>query len=182
MENIFDRFTERAKKVLGLARKEAQDLNHDYIGTEHLLLGLIREGGGVAANVLRNLGVDIERLERRSTEFQKQFFSTAERAHLTSHSNGRWALMQNIIWGAKEAAFKAIKTGLRSDTRWVTCLPALPDDPKPGWHRVTIQWTKGTEGLQPGSYDLPVLRGWWRQHQAFVINLAVRPDNVEDRD
>ena len=62
MENIFDRFTERAKKVLGLARREAQDMNHDYIGTEHLLLGLIREGGGVAANVLRNLGVDIERI------------------------------------------------------------------------------------------------------------------------
>ncbi len=69
MENIFDRFTERAKKVLGLARKEAQDLNHDYIGTEHLLLGLIREGGGVAANVLRNLGVDIERIREEVSRY-----------------------------------------------------------------------------------------------------------------
>ena len=69
MENIFDRFTERAKKVLGLARKEAQDLNHDYIGTEHLLLGLIREGGGVAANVLRNLGVDIDRIREEVSRY-----------------------------------------------------------------------------------------------------------------
>ena len=69
MENIFDRFTERAKKVLGLARKEAQELNHDYIGTEHLLLGLIREGGGVAANVLRNLGVDIQRIREEISRY-----------------------------------------------------------------------------------------------------------------
>ena len=51
----FDRFTERARKVLRLAQEEAQRFNHNYIGTEHLLLGLIREGDGVAANVLGNL-------------------------------------------------------------------------------------------------------------------------------
>ena len=71
MENIFDRFTERAKKVLGFARREAQDMNHDYIGTEHLLLGLIREGGGVAANVLRNLGVDIDRIREEVSRYMQ---------------------------------------------------------------------------------------------------------------
>jgi ATP-dependent Clp protease ATP-binding subunit ClpC len=55
----FDKFTERARKVLHLAQEEAQRLQHNYIGTEHLLLGLIREGEGVAAKVLRNLGVDL---------------------------------------------------------------------------------------------------------------------------
>src|SRR5438128_8273722 len=55
----FDKFTERARKVLGLAQEEAQRLQHNYIGTEHLLLGLVREGEGVAAKVLRNLGVDL---------------------------------------------------------------------------------------------------------------------------
>lgn len=52
--------TPRVKKVLGLAAKEAKSLNHTYVGTEHLLLGMLREGDGVAARVLRNLDVDLE--------------------------------------------------------------------------------------------------------------------------
>src|SRR6266568_5805885 len=57
----FDRFTRQARKVLSLAQEEAQRLRHNYIGTEHLLLGLIREGDGVAAKVLSNLGVDLDK-------------------------------------------------------------------------------------------------------------------------
>ena len=57
---LYDRFTDRARKVMAYARQEAQRFNHDYIGTEHILLGLIKEGSGVAANVLRNLDVDIK--------------------------------------------------------------------------------------------------------------------------
>ena len=53
-------FTPRAKRVLELSWDEARQLGHNYIGTEHLLLGLIREGEGVAARVLENLGVDLE--------------------------------------------------------------------------------------------------------------------------
>jgi ATP-dependent Clp protease ATP-binding subunit ClpA len=56
----FDKFTERARKVLSLAQEEAQRFNHNYIGTEHLLLGLVREGDGVAARVLSNLGVELQ--------------------------------------------------------------------------------------------------------------------------
>ena len=59
---MFDRFTDRARKVMSLARQEAQRFNHQYIGTEHILLGLIQEGSGVAANVLRNLEVDPEKI------------------------------------------------------------------------------------------------------------------------
>ena len=59
-----DRFTQRVRKVLFLARDEAGRLQHDYIGTEHLLLGVIREGEGVAANVLRRLGVDFDRMQK----------------------------------------------------------------------------------------------------------------------
>lgn len=54
----FDRFTERARKVILLAKEEAKRFNHDYIGTEHLLLGLVKEGEGVAAAVLASLGLD----------------------------------------------------------------------------------------------------------------------------
>jgi ATP-dependent Clp protease ATP-binding subunit ClpA len=55
----FERFTERAKRVLTLAQEEAERSHHSYIGTEHLLLGLLREGDGVAAKVLTNLGIEI---------------------------------------------------------------------------------------------------------------------------
>src|SRR5258705_12790141 len=59
MADRFDKFTERARRVLTLAQEEAQRFNHNYIGTEHLLLGLVREGDGVAAKVLSNLGVHL---------------------------------------------------------------------------------------------------------------------------
>ncbi len=58
--NFFDKFTNRAKQVIKLAKKEAQRLNHNYLGTEHILLGLLKLGQGVAVNVLRNLGLDFE--------------------------------------------------------------------------------------------------------------------------
>jgi ATP-dependent Clp protease ATP-binding subunit ClpC len=59
---MFDRFTDRARKVMSFARQEAERFNHDYIGTEHVLLGLVKEGSGVAANVLENLEVDLEKV------------------------------------------------------------------------------------------------------------------------
>ena len=57
---MFNRFTERARKVIILAKEEARRFNHDYIGTEHILLGLVREGEGVAAAVLQNIGSSLE--------------------------------------------------------------------------------------------------------------------------
>lgn len=63
MPDKMDRFTQRARRVLSLAQEEAEKLQHSYIGTEHLLLGLMREEGGVAGRVLRDLGVDPRRAE-----------------------------------------------------------------------------------------------------------------------
>ncbi|MDA0589259.1 MAG: ATP-dependent Clp protease ATP-binding subunit [Planctomycetota bacterium] len=59
---MYERFTDRARKVMQLANQEAQRFNHEYIGTEHVLLGLVKEGSGVAANVLKNLEVDLRRI------------------------------------------------------------------------------------------------------------------------
>ncbi|MGQ9887541.1 MAG: ATP-dependent Clp protease ATP-binding subunit [Aggregatilineales bacterium] len=74
MPNKMERFTQRARRVLSLAQEEAERLQHNYIGTEHLLLGLMREEGGVAGRVLRELGLEqrrveelVERLTRAST-------------------------------------------------------------------------------------------------------------------
>src|SRR5579884_2043664 len=60
--DMFERFTDRARKVMALANQEAQRFNHEYIGTEHILLGLVKEGSGVAANVLKNLDVDLRKI------------------------------------------------------------------------------------------------------------------------
>ena len=59
---MYERFTDRARKVIQLANQEAQRFNHEYIGTEHILLGLVKEGSGVAANVLRNLDVELKKV------------------------------------------------------------------------------------------------------------------------
>jgi len=65
MADKFDRFTKRARRVLTLAQEEAQRLNHNYIGTEHLLLGLVREENGVAVRVLQELNVDLKQVRER---------------------------------------------------------------------------------------------------------------------
>ena len=63
---MYERFTDRARKVMQLANQEAQAFNHEYIGTEHVLLGLVKEGSGVAANVLKNLDIDLRRFDSKS--------------------------------------------------------------------------------------------------------------------
>lgn len=102
---MFEKFTNRAKQVIKLAKKEAQRLNHNYLGTEHILLGLLKLGQGVAVNVLRNLGVDfdtakqeIERLIGYGPEIQvygdpaltgrvkKSFESAGEEANILEHN------------------------------------------------------------------------------------------------
>ncbi len=61
---MYERFTDRARKVMQLANQEAQRFNHEYIGTEHILLGLVKDGSGVAAKVLKNLGVELRKVRR----------------------------------------------------------------------------------------------------------------------
>lgn len=68
MASRFEKFSERARRVLSLAQEEAQNFNHNYIGTEHILLGLVRETEGVAAKVLINLGVELSKV-RSAVEF-----------------------------------------------------------------------------------------------------------------
>ena len=59
---MFERLTDRARKVMALANQEAQRFNHEYVGTEHILLGLVKEGSGVGANVLKNLSIDLRKV------------------------------------------------------------------------------------------------------------------------
>src|SRR5215469_401079 len=65
-------FTERVRKVLAMAREEAARLHHEYVGTEHILLGLIREGEGVAAAVLQNMQVDLDEVQQKIEDTVKK--------------------------------------------------------------------------------------------------------------
>ncbi|MEU7747583.1 Clp protease N-terminal domain-containing protein [Nonomuraea sp. NPDC049158] len=65
---MFEKFTDRARRIIVLSQDEARTLNHDSIGTEHLLLGLIREDEGVGAQVLKNLGLTLEDVRRQVEE------------------------------------------------------------------------------------------------------------------
>jgi ATP-dependent Clp protease ATP-binding subunit ClpA len=69
---MYERFTDRARKVMQLANQEAMRFNHEYIGTEHVLLGLVKEGSGVASHVLKNLDVDLRKVR---LEVEKQIQS-----------------------------------------------------------------------------------------------------------
>ncbi len=66
--DIYGRFTERAQKVIMISQQEAAALNHSYVGTEHLLLGLVKEGGGIAAQVLKNMGVEAQKVTEKIQE------------------------------------------------------------------------------------------------------------------
>jgi len=70
--DMFERFTDRARKVLALANQEAQRFNHEYVGTEHILLGLVKEGSGVGANVLKNLDIDLRKVRLDVEKFVKR--------------------------------------------------------------------------------------------------------------
>src|SRR5918994_5958459 len=70
---MFERFTDRARRVVVLAQEEALLLDHNYIGTEHILLGLIREGEGVAAQVLVKLGADLTRVRQQVIQVQSGY-------------------------------------------------------------------------------------------------------------
>src|ERR671930_923797 len=75
---MFERFTDRARRVVVLAQEEARMLNHNYIGTEHILLGLIREGEGVAAQVLQKLGADLNRVRQQVIQLLQGYAGKGE--------------------------------------------------------------------------------------------------------
>src|SRR5207245_11509606 len=92
-------FTPRAKKVLELSLREALQLGHNYIGTEHILLGLIREGEGVAAQVLVNLGADLSRVRQRVIELLSGYAGRGS-LKMTLEVDEPHAVRQGLVRGA----------------------------------------------------------------------------------
>jgi ATP-dependent Clp protease ATP-binding subunit ClpC len=104
-------YTPRVKKVLALAGKEAKALSHSYVGTEHILLGLLREGEGVAARVLKSLDVDIERTRNEILrELDPQFSAGAEGGGSGGGGGGEEAAAPSPRGGSSEEGKKDVKT------------------------------------------------------------------------
>ena len=104
---MFERFTDRARKVMALANQEAQRFNHEYIGTEHILLGLVKEGSGVGANVLKNLSVDLRKVRLEVETLVRAFAcadarSPLDRATHVAHQLARLAWVVALVrhWAA----------------------------------------------------------------------------------
>src|SRR6478735_1234700 len=101
----FDKFTDRARKVLTLAQDEAQRLSHNYIGTEHLLLGLVREGEGIAAGVLESLGVNLDKVRHEVIRVLSQSSSagpTADQLGINLTDAARAGKLDPVIGREKE--------------------------------------------------------------------------------
>src|SRR5262249_30186083 len=103
MPNKMERFTQRARRVLSLAQEEAKQLQHSYIGPEHLLLGLMREEGGVAGRVLRNVGL----VPRRVEELVEQMSHAGQRAR-----NARLELKPDTKKVLEDAVDEARRMGI----------------------------------------------------------------------
>jgi ATP-dependent Clp protease ATP-binding subunit ClpA len=116
-------FTRRAKKVLELSLRESLQLGHGYIGTEHILLGLIREGDGVAAQVLVKLGADLNRVRQRVTQLLHEY--QGEDVGSAGSRPG-----ERVPAGLPEdalARFDALDRRLTAVERWVSMEPDLED-------------------------------------------------------
>jgi ATP-dependent Clp protease ATP-binding subunit ClpC len=115
-------FTPRAKKVLELSLREAKQLGHDYIGTEHILLGLIREGSGVAAQVLVKLGADLNRVRQQVIQLLQDY----QGEDVTGEGSGLDQLRAELRGDALAQA-ESLDNRLAAIERWVGMRPDLDD-------------------------------------------------------
>ena len=86
---MFERLTDRARKVMALANQEAQRFNHEYIGTEHILLGLVKEGSGVGANVLKNAGHRSSQGATRGRETRQEWSRDGDDGQVAPDATGQ---------------------------------------------------------------------------------------------
>src|SRR3712207_9335450 len=88
---VFERFTERARQVVVLAQEEARILKHNYIGTEHILLGLLREEEGLAARVLESLDITVERVRAQVVRIVGSGEERSEERRVGKECRSRWS-------------------------------------------------------------------------------------------
>jgi 4'-phosphopantetheinyl transferase len=127
-------------------------------------------GRAFCALVERNdlpLGADVERIDARVLGFIGDYLTTAERELLAQTPEAGRPLHATAIWSAKEAVLKALRVGLKQDTRSLSCLIQPVVVPPDDWELFTTRWENWT--LEQPS---PLLSGWWRVDDGFVLALA----------
>ncbi|HEX2267720.1 MAG TPA: Clp protease N-terminal domain-containing protein, partial [Actinomycetota bacterium] len=160
---MFERFTDRARRVIVLAQEEARMLNHDYIGTEHILLGLINEIDGVAAAALESLGVSlegaraqVEELVRRGEQPATGHIPFTPRAKKALELSLREALRlgHNYI-GTEHILLGLIHEGTGVGAQVLTKLGATLEGVREEVMRLLQDWTGGTEVIdEPAQFAL----------------------------
>src|SRR6202050_1430260 len=156
---MFERFTDRARRVAVLAQEEARMLNHDYIGTEHILLGLIREGGGVAAKALESLGISLEAVRQQVGEIIGQG-QQASSGHIPFTPRAKkvleLSLREALQLGHNYIGTEHILLGLIREGDGVAAqvLVKLGADPSRIRQQV-IQLLAGSQGKEPAAAGAP---------------------------
>ncbi len=130
------------------------------------------------------IGADIEHIEKRPEGFEQEYYSQAELRCLAGHAGADQDLYSNLIWSAKEATLKALRLGLRMDTRLLSCLPGPSQPLGEDWQQLDIEFI-----LDELDSSLPVrplyptsLLAWWRQYQDYVLTLTIsRPGSTLEK-
>ena len=155
---MYERFTDRARKVMQLANQEAQRFNHEYIGTEHILLGLVKEGSGVAANVLKNLDVDLRKI-RLEVE---RIVQPGAGPRVLGDDGGFWLRLRNL---------------LRLGPRW-SQYPLTPRAVMAVRQAIDEAWALGHAHVGTEHLLLGLVRETEGVAGVVLANLGVRPDDV----
>ncbi|MEX0652498.1 MAG: Clp protease N-terminal domain-containing protein [Phycisphaeraceae bacterium] len=107
---MYEQFTDRARMAMGLANQEALALKHDYIGTEHILLGLMREGRGIGFKALEHFGVDLQKVRQELENLVKQGSEPIEQKMLSQTPRAK-LVIQHAIEEARQRNVSDIDTG-----------------------------------------------------------------------
>ena len=159
MGSRFEKFSERARRVLSLAQEEAQRFNHNYIGTEHILLGLVRETEGVAARVLANLGVDLSKV-RSAVEFiigrgerpaQGEIGLTPRAKKVVELAVDEARRMNHTYIGTEHLLIGLLREGEGVAAGVLESLNVTLDKVRTETHRILSQSTPATQGGLGGS-------------------------------
>jgi len=161
---MMNNFTPRAQQVLALARKEADRFNHNYVGTEHLLLGLIKLGQGVAVNVLQKMGLDLETVR---SEVEKQVGSGPETKMVgnipytprvkkvlalagkeAKSLNHSYVGTEHILLGLLREGEGVAAPGTKFSRNWIRTSPRPRVNPKAGGGRLNLRLQGAPSGTR----------------------------------
>jgi ATP-dependent Clp protease ATP-binding subunit ClpC len=156
---MFERFTDRARRVVVLAQEEARMLGHNHIGTEHILLGLVREGEGVAAKALESLGISLEAVRQQVEEIIGQD-RQAPSGHIPLTPRTKkvleLSLGEALQLGHNYIGTEHILLGLIGEGEGVAVQVLVKLDTDPGRiRRQVIQLLQGSQGTEPAAAGAP---------------------------